>query len=43
LSRQDAGRITAYRTKSKGISLLSLSEVFVDSQNKVERIKLYLY
>ena len=43
LSREDARKIIAYRTKNKGISLLLLSEVFVDSPNKIERIKLYLY
>ena len=43
LTREDARKIIAYRTKNKGISPLLLSEVFVDFPNKIERIKLYLY
>jgi hypothetical protein len=42
LIREDALRIIAYRTKNIGITLLLLSEVFVDTPNKIERIKLYL-
>lgn len=43
LTREDGRKIIAYRTKNMGISPLLLSEVFVDSPNKIERIKLYLY
>jgi DNA uptake protein ComE-like DNA-binding protein len=43
LSRSDARKIIAYRTKNKTISLNILSELFEDFPNKTERIKLYLY
>ncbi|MBL6662389.1 MAG: helix-hairpin-helix domain-containing protein [Flavobacteriaceae bacterium] len=43
LNRADARKIIAYRTKNKGISTATLSELFVNSPNKLQRIKLYLY
>ncbi len=43
LSRSEARKIIAYRTKNKTISLNILSELFEDFPNKTERIKLYLY
>jgi competence protein ComEA len=43
LTFEDAKKIVAYRTKNNGISPLILSELFVNSPNKVARIKLYLY
>ena len=43
LNRADARKIIAHRTKNKGISTATLSELFVNSPNKLQRIKLYLY
>lgn len=43
LNRADARKIIAHRTKNKGISTVALSELFVNSPNKLQRIKLYLY
>ena len=43
LNRADARKIIAYRTKNKGISTVTLSELFVNFPNKLQRIKLYLY
>lgn len=43
LTLEDAKKIVAFRTKNKGISPLILSQLFVNSPNKVARIKLYLY
>lgn len=43
LNRADARKIIAYRTKNNGISTATLSELFVNSPNKLQRIKLYLY
>ena len=43
LSRSDARKIIAYRTKNATIKLNILSELFGDFPNKTERIKLYLY
>ena len=43
LNRADARKIIAHRTKNKGISTVTLSELFVNSPNKLQRIKLYLY
>lgn len=43
LNRADARKIIAYRTKNKGISTVTLSELIVNSPNKLQRIKLYLY
>lgn len=43
LSRKDAEKIVAFRTQNNGISPFFLSELFVDSPNKLARIKLYLY
>lgn len=43
LNRADARKIIAHRTKNKGISMATLSELFVNSPNKLQRIKLYLY
>lgn len=43
LNRADARKIIAYRTKNKGISTVTLSELFVNPPNKLQRIKLYLY
>lgn len=43
LNRADARKIIAYRTRNKGISRAILSELFVNSPNKLQRIELYLY
>ena len=43
LNRADARKIIAYRTRNKGISRAVLSELFVNSPNKLQRIELYLY
>lgn len=43
LNRADARKIIAHRTKNKGISTATLSELFVNSPNKLQIIKLYLY
>lgn len=43
LNRADERKIIAHRTKNKGISTATLSELFVNSPNKLQRIKLYLY
>ena len=43
LNRADARKIIAHRTKNKGISTVALSELFVNSPNKLQIIKLYLY
>ena len=43
LNRADARKIIAHRTKNKGISTATLSELFVNFPNKLQRIKLYLY
>ena len=43
LNRAVARKIIAHRTKNKGISTATLSELFVNSPNKLQRIKLYLY
>lgn len=43
LSREEAKKIIAYRTKKKTIDLSILSELFLNSPNKTKRIKLYLY
>lgn len=43
LNRADARKIIAHRTKNKGISTVALSELFVNSTKKIQRIKLYLY
>lgn len=43
LNRADTRKIIAHRTKNKGISTATLSELFVNSPNKLQRIKLYLY
>ena len=43
LNRADARKIIAHRTKNKGISTATLSELFINSPNKLQRIKLYLY
>jgi len=43
LNRADARKIIAHRTKNKGISTVTLSELFVNSPNKLQGIKLYLY
>lgn len=43
LNHADARKIIAHRTKNKGISTATLSELFVNSPNKLQRIKLYLY
>ena len=42
LNRADARKIIAHRTKNKGISTATLSELFVNFPNKLQRIKLYL-
>jgi competence protein ComEA len=43
LTREEARKIVAYRTRNKEISISVLSELFVNSQNKIARIKLYLH
>ncbi len=43
LNRADARKIIAYRTRNKGMSRAILSELFVNSPNKLQRIELYLY
>jgi len=43
LNRKEAERLIAYRTKNNQIDLAVLSELFVNSPNKLERLKLYLY
>ncbi len=43
LGKEDARQIVTYRTRNQGITLAFLSELFADSPNKIERIKLYLY
>jgi DNA uptake protein ComE-like DNA-binding protein len=43
VSEEDARKIIALRTKNKVLEWDVLSELFVNSPNKMERIKLYLY
>ena len=43
ISEEDARKIIALRTKNKVLDLNILSELFVNSPNKMERIKLYLH
>jgi hypothetical protein len=43
LNRDEARKIVAYRTKNQTITSKVLSELFVNSPNKTERLKLYLY
>ena len=43
LNRKEAERLIAYRTKNNQIDLAVLSELFVNSPNKLERLKLYLH
>ena len=43
LNREDARKIIAHRTRNKGINEAFLSELFVNSPNKLQRIKLYLH
>lgn len=43
LNRKEAEQLIAYRTKNNQIDLAVLSELFVNSPNKLERLKLYLH
>ena len=43
LNREDTRKIIAHRTRNKGINEAFLSELFVNSPNKLQRIKLYLH